>query len=134
LLFLQKNLKGRIMGRVTPSTWTIHLRDDRWRRGARCARHANQEEHMLNFLMWLIFGAIAGWIASLIMGTNRSQGLLMDIIMGIVGAFIGGFLSSWLLNRPVTNNPFDIVSLLIAIVGAIILTLIVRALTGARRV
>ncbi len=89
---------------------------------------------MLNFLMWLIFGAIAGWIASLIMGTNRSQGLLMDIIMGIVGAFIGGFLSSWLLNRPVTNNPFDIVSLLIAIVGAIILTLIVRALTGARRV
>jgi uncharacterized membrane protein YeaQ/YmgE (transglycosylase-associated protein family) len=89
---------------------------------------------MWGFILWLIFGALAGWIASLIMGTNRSQGLLLDIVMGILGAFIGGFLSSALLNRPVSNNPFDLVSLAIAVVGAIILTMIVRAVAGRRSV
>ena len=86
----------------------------------------------MSIILWLIFGALAGWIASLIMGTNRSQGLLLDIIMGILGAFIGGFLASNLLGRGVTNNPFDIVSLIIAVVGAIILTMIVRAVSGRR--
>ena len=64
------------------------------------------------------------------MGTNRSQGLLLDIVMGIVGAFIGGFLSSNLLGIPITG--FNITSLVIAIIGAIILTLIVRAVAGRR--
>jgi uncharacterized membrane protein YeaQ/YmgE (transglycosylase-associated protein family) len=86
----------------------------------------------MNIILWLIFGALAGWIASMIMGTNRSQGLLLDIIMGILGAFIGGFLASNLLGRGVTNNPFDLVSLLIAVVGAVILTMIVRAVSGRR--
>jgi len=86
----------------------------------------------MNIILWLIFGALAGWIASLIMGTNRSQGLLLDIIMGILGAFIGGFLASSLLGRGVTNNPFDLVSLVIAVIGAIILTMIVRAVSGRR--
>lgn len=86
----------------------------------------------MNIILWLIFGALAGWIASLIMGTNRSQGLLLDIIMGILGALIGGFLSANLLGRGVSNNPFDIVSLVIAVVGAIILTMLVRAVAGRR--
>jgi uncharacterized membrane protein YeaQ/YmgE (transglycosylase-associated protein family) len=86
----------------------------------------------MGIILWLIFGALAGWIASLIMGTNRSQGLLLDIVMGILGALIGGFLSSSLLGRGVTNNPFDIVSLVIAVVGAIILTVLVRAVAGRR--
>lgn len=86
----------------------------------------------MNIILWLIFGALAGWIASLIMGTNRSQGLLLDIIMGILGAFIGGFLASNLLGRGVSNNPFDLVSLVIAVIGAIILTMIVRAVSGRR--
>ena len=86
----------------------------------------------MGFILWLIFGALAGWIASLIMGTNRQQGLLMDIIMGILGAFIGGFLSSVLLGIDVAG--FNIVSLVIAVIGAIILTMIVRAVTGRSRV
>jgi len=84
----------------------------------------------MGIILWLIFGALAGWIASMIMGTNRSQGLLLDIVMGIVGAFIGGFLSSNLLGIPITG--FNITSLVIAIIGAIILTLIVRAVAGRR--
>lgn len=86
----------------------------------------------MGIILWLIFGALAGWIASLIMGTNRSQGLLLDIVMGILGALIGGFLASNLLGRGVSNNPFDIVSLVIAVIGAIILTVIVRAVAGRR--
>lgn len=86
----------------------------------------------MGIILWLIFGALAGWIASLIMGTNRSQGLLLDIVMGILGALIGGFLSSSLLGRGVNNNPFDIMSLVIAVVGAIILTVVVRAVAGRR--
>jgi uncharacterized membrane protein YeaQ/YmgE (transglycosylase-associated protein family) len=45
----------------------------------------------MNFILWIIFGAVAGWLASIIMKTDRQQGLLMDIILGIIGAFIGGF-------------------------------------------
>ena len=46
----------------------------------------------MGFIAWIVLGALAGWIASLIAGTNRQQGCLIDIIVGIVGAFIGGFL------------------------------------------
>lgn len=88
----------------------------------------------MSFIIWLIFGALAGWIASLIMKTNRQQGLLMDIIMGCLGAIIGGYLSSVLFGINITSNPFDITSLVVAVVGAIILTVLVRALTGRRRV
>ena len=44
-----------------------------------------------SLLGWIIVGAIAGWLASIVMKTNASQGLLMDIIVGIVGGLIGGF-------------------------------------------
>lgn len=87
---------------------------------------------MINLILWLIFGALAGWIASLIMKTNKQQGLFLDIVMGILGAMIGGFLSSTLLNISVTNNPLNPISLAIAVVGAIILTMIVRAVSGKR--
>ena len=87
---------------------------------------------MINLILWLIFGALAGWIASLIMKTNKQQGLFLDIVMGILGAMIGGFLSSALLNISVTNNPLNPISLAIAVGGAVILTMIVRAVSGKR--
>lgn len=85
----------------------------------------------MNFLVWLIFGALAGWIASMIAGTNRQQGCLIDIIVGIVGAFVGGFLYSSLTGRSF-NAGFNIPSLLIAIVGAVILLFIVKAIQRNR--
>ncbi len=79
----------------------------------------------MNFILWLIIGALAGWIASLIMKTN--QGILVDIIVGIIGAFIGGFIFQTLGVGPQGVSGFNLPSLLVAIVGAVVLLAIVKA-------
>jgi uncharacterized membrane protein YeaQ/YmgE (transglycosylase-associated protein family) len=78
----------------------------------------------MNFLLWILLGAIAGWIASLIMKTNRSQGTLMDIVVGIIGAFLGGFLFETFGRSGVTG--FNLYSLLVAVIGAVVLLFLVR--------
>ena len=80
---------------------------------------------MINIIAWIIFGALAGWIASIIMKTNAQQGAVGNIIVGILGAFIGGFLVRTLTDSDVDG--FNLVSLLTAIVGAVILLAIVKA-------
>ena len=82
----------------------------------------------MGILSWIIFGALAGWIASLIVGTNDQQGCLLDIVVGIVGAFIGGYVFSLFGGGGISG--FNISSLLVAIVGAVILLFIVKAIRG----
>ena len=77
----------------------------------------------MSILIWIIFGALVGWIASAIMGTR--EGLVMDIIFGIVGALIGGWLMSFLGKSGVTG--FNLYSFLVAVLGAVVLIAIVRA-------
>jgi uncharacterized membrane protein YeaQ/YmgE (transglycosylase-associated protein family) len=85
-----------------------------------------------DFIGWLIIGLIAGWLASMIMGRG-GYGVIGDIVIGIVGAFIGGFIARLLnLTPPAANDPFSWASLIFAIIGAIILIAIVRALSGNR--
>jgi uncharacterized membrane protein YeaQ/YmgE (transglycosylase-associated protein family) len=79
----------------------------------------------MNIILWIILGALAGWIASLVMKTNAQQGTLTDIVVGIIGAFIGGFVFQLLGGTGVTG--FNVWSLLVAIVGAVILLAIVKA-------
>jgi uncharacterized membrane protein YeaQ/YmgE (transglycosylase-associated protein family) len=87
----------------------------------------------VNILVWVIVGAIAGWLASLVMGTNRSQGLLEDIIIGIVGGVIGGFaLNALGVGGAVTG--LNLGSIVVAFIGAVILLLILRAVRGTARV
>ena len=78
----------------------------------------------MNIIAWLVLGVIAGWIASMLMGTNRSQGMLMDIVMGVIGALLGGFLFSLLGLGGVSG--FDLYSLFVAVIGAVVLTWISR--------
>jgi uncharacterized membrane protein YeaQ/YmgE (transglycosylase-associated protein family) len=85
----------------------------------------------MDVLLWIVFGAIAGWIASLIMSTNAEQGFLMDIVLGIVGAVLGGFIMNVLGQPGVTG--FNIYSLIVAVVGAVVLIGIGRALTANSR-
>lgn len=82
----------------------------------------------MNIIFWVVLGAISGWIASIIMGTNARQGLLMDIILGIVGAFVGGLVMSLFGQEGVTG--FNIYSFIVAVVGAVIVIGLGRALTG----
>ncbi|MEX2535355.1 MAG: GlsB/YeaQ/YmgE family stress response membrane protein [Trueperaceae bacterium] len=84
----------------------------------------------MGFLIWIILGALAGWIASLIMGTNREQGCLMDIVVGIVGAFLGGWIFSLFGGQGVTG--FNIYSMLVAVLGAVVLLAIVGLIRGRR--
>lgn len=78
----------------------------------------------MGILLWIIFGAIAGWIASSLMGTN--DGLVMNIVLGIVGAILGGWLMSFFGEGGVTG--FNLYSFLVAVVGAVVLISIARAL------
>ncbi len=86
----------------------------------------------MNIIVWIIFGAIAGWIGSMIMGTNEEQGAVANIIIGIVGAIIGGFIFNLFGASDVTG--FNVYSLIVAIIGAVVLIAIVKALRGGRHV
>ena len=86
---------------------------------------------IINVLLWILFGALAGWIASLIMRTNQSMGAIANIVIGIAGAFIGGGLSR-LLGGPSVSG-FNLTSLIIAILGAIVLLFFISMISGGRR-
>jgi uncharacterized membrane protein YeaQ/YmgE (transglycosylase-associated protein family) len=77
----------------------------------------------MNFILWIIFGALAGWIASIIMGKNKKMGAIANIVVGIVGAFIGGWIMSFFGAQGVTG--FNLPSLLVAIGGAVVLLFVV---------
>jgi uncharacterized membrane protein YeaQ/YmgE (transglycosylase-associated protein family) len=87
---------------------------------------------MLDIVLWILFGALAGWIASKIMKTDAQMGAMANIVVGIIGAFIGGFVVRMLTGNEVDG--FNIGSLLVAILGAVILLAIVKAVTRGRGV
>lgn len=71
----------------------------------------------MNFILWIIIGGVAGWLASMVMKTNSRQGLIMDIVVGIVGGFIGGFVLGFL---DINMGDGLLASLGTAFVGAVI--------------
>ena len=87
-------------------------------------------------LIWVLVGGLAGWLASLVV-RGRGLGLLGNILIGVVGAFLGGLLLSQLLPAVfrVTGgfNGFNIGSLIVAFVGAVVLLLVVGLFDGRRR-
>lgn len=84
----------------------------------------------MNILLLLIFGAIVGWLASMLMGTNSRQGLIGDIILGIIGSFVGGWIMNFFGASGVTG--FDLYSILVGILGAAILIYLGRMLMPNR--
>lgn len=78
-------------------------------------------------VMWIIFGGLAGWLASIIVGKNSQIGIVGNIVVGVIGAFIGGAL------LPNDGDTFDLGSFVAAVIGAIILLLIVNAFTRNKR-
>jgi uncharacterized membrane protein YeaQ/YmgE (transglycosylase-associated protein family) len=85
------------------------------------------QERAMNFIIWLVVGGLLGWIASMIMGTNDKQGILLNIVVGIVGAFLGGLLLAPLFGTGTINQgDFSLSSLLVSLVGAVVLLAIVN--------
>jgi len=78
----------------------------------------------MGIIAWVIFGGLAGWVASMIMGTNERMGCLLNVIVGIVGAFLGGLIVE-LLSGDGFSFDFDLVSFIVAVVGAVVLLFIV---------
>jgi uncharacterized membrane protein YeaQ/YmgE (transglycosylase-associated protein family) len=79
----------------------------------------------MSILLWIVFGALVGWIASLIMRTDAQQGAFLNVVVGIVGAVLGGWLMSFFGQTGVTG--FNVYSFAVALVGAIVLIALVRA-------
>jgi uncharacterized membrane protein YeaQ/YmgE (transglycosylase-associated protein family) len=81
-------------------------------------------------ISWIIFGALAGWVASMIAGTNRQQGWLENIIVGIIGAFLGGIVFG-LLTGSGTTFGWNIGSFIVAVIGAVVLLFLLRLVRRA---
>lgn len=79
----------------------------------------------MEIIAWIIIGALAGWIASMVMGTNAQMGAAANIVVGIVGALIGGALFGLLGGSGFTG--FNLWSLFVAVIGAVMLLALIKA-------
>ena len=82
----------------------------------------------MNIIIYLIAGAIVGYIASRIMRTNSQQGLLLDIVVGVVGAFLAGWFLTPIFGVGTINDAITLPTMLVSLGGAIILLFILRLL------
>lgn len=82
----------------------------------------------MNILLWILFGGIAGWVASLIVGADGSLGIIGNIVVGIAGAFVGGWIADAVGagGAEGADRPTNIMSFVWAVVGAILLLLILN--------
>lgn len=82
----------------------------------------------MGLLSWILLGALAGWISSMIMGTDAEQGAFANIIVGIIGAFVGGMVMGLFNKSGVTG--FNVYSVFVAIVGSCLALAVYRAVRG----
>lgn len=81
-----------------------------------------------DIVVWIVIGGLAGWVASIITKTDASQGVIGNIVAGIIGAFVGGFLVGLFGGSGFTG--FNIWSFVVALIGAIVVLFIWKAITG----
>ncbi len=85
----------------------------------------------MSILAWLVLGAIAGWIAGMIVPGDEGYGVIGTIIAGIVGALVGGFLVGAITGENYMDN-FTIGSIIAAVIGAVIVVFIWKQMAGRR--
>ena len=86
----------------------------------------------MSFLAWIVVGIIAGWLAKMVVRGEGPGGILGDLLIGVIGAIVGGWVFNYFGHPGVTG--LNVPSIVVAFVGGIILLLIMRAVTGTRRV
>ena len=84
----------------------------------------------MSILVWIVLGLVAGWLAGQVM-KGSGYGLIADIVLGIIGAIVGGFLTGLLLGRDMVTG-FNLESIVVAFVGAVVLIAISRAFSPSR--
>lgn len=82
---------------------------------------------MIGLILWILMGALAGWIASMIMGTDARMGPFANIAVGILGGLVGGFIMTFLGFGDVSG--FNLYSLLVSILGAVVVIWLVKLIT-----
>jgi len=82
-------------------------------------------------ISWIILGGLAGWVASMIAGTNKEQGVLGNIVVGIIGAMIGGLIVNLFGVDGITG--FNIWSFAVALLGSVVTLWAWKALRGGNR-
>ena len=87
----------------------------------------------MNLIIYLIAGAIVGYVASRVMRTNSQQGMVMDIIVGVIGAFLAGYFISPLLGVGTINDAITLPTMLVTLIGSIVLLWIYKQVAGRRR-
>lgn len=83
-------------------------------------------------ITWVVVGGLAGWVASMITKTDAEQGLLGNIVAGIIGGVVGGFLVGLLGGEGFTG--FNIWSFLVALLGAVVVLFVWKAISGRKTV
>lgn len=78
----------------------------------------------MGILLWIIFGGLVGWVASMMMGTDGQQGIILNVVVGIIGAVVGGYIMSALGEGGVSG--FNLYSFIVAIIGAVVLIWVVK--------
>lgn len=81
----------------------------------------------MGIILWIVFGGLVGWVASMIMKTDGQQGILLNIIVGIIGATVGGWLMGAIGEGGVRTG-FNVSGFLVALLGACVLIWIVKLL------
>ena len=85
----------------------------------------------LGWFSWIIFGALAGWLASILTGRNSQQGCLMNIIVGIVGAFLGGWGYTLITGHTLTVG-WNLTAFIVSVIGAVVLLALINLVFGRR--
>jgi len=87
----------------------------------------------MGIILWLVIGGVVGWLASIVMKRDGSQGIFLNIVVGIVGAMLGGWLLGPMLGAPSINSGIiSMGSLLVSFLGAVILLAIVNLISRSR--
>ena len=80
----------------------------------------------MSFLVYIIFGGLVGWVASMLMGTDGQQGIILNIVVGIVGAVLGSWIFGLLgIGGAITG--FNLGSFVVALIGAVVLIALLKA-------
>jgi uncharacterized membrane protein YeaQ/YmgE (transglycosylase-associated protein family) len=86
----------------------------------------------MGILLWIVVGLIAGWLAGLVT-KGSGYGILGDVILGVVGALLGGFVATRFFGLADPISGFNITTILIAFIGAVVIVVVVGALRGGTR-